>query len=194
VSQVESPSPEAVADRAAELLRPAEEGSAWWVLHSRPRCEKKAAQACLDAGVRHFLPTRWTTPKGSGRGGQRRYRFEVPLFAGYLFGCLDPEQRRRLLARGLLVRTITVVDQGQLLEELADIYVAIHQGADLALYPQLKRGRRVRVARGPLTGLRGRITERKGGFRLVLNVTILGTAVAAEVDMADVEPLGRRAS
>jgi transcription antitermination factor NusG len=189
MSQVDDP--ETAVALAAVLFRPAEEGGAWWVLHTRPRCEKRALQVCLDCEVRHYLPTRWSTPKGSGRGGQRRYRFEVPLFPGYVFGCCNPEQRRSLLYSGVLVRTIPVVDQQELLDELSSIYLAIHQGAELALYPQLKRGRRVRVVRGPLAGLRGRISGRRAGFRLVLNVTILGTAVAAEIDMADVEPVGR---
>ena len=43
------------------------------------------------------------------------------------------------------------------------------------------------MVRGPLSGGQGRISSRKETFRLVLNVSILGTAVAAEVDMDDVE-------
>ena len=85
------------------------------------------------------------------------------------------------------MRTIDVVDQGQLLEELRQIYLASAGPADLTLYPQLKRGRRIRVVRGPLSGVQGQISSRKETFRLVLNVSILGTAVAAEVDMDDVE-------
>ena len=51
----------------------------------------------------------------------------------------------------------------------------------------MKRGRRVRVLRGPLAGISGRISKRKEGLRLVLNISILGTAVGAEMDMDDVE-------
>ena len=133
--------------------------------------------------LRHFLPLRESvTSKGKGR-----YSFEVPLFPSYIFGCCDLAERLRLMRSGYLVRWMEVVDQRQLLEELRSIFVASKEGAGLTLYPQLKRGRQVRVIRGPLAGVLGRISRRKESFRLVLNVSVLGTAVALEVDMNDVE-------
>jgi len=178
---------EQVASRADELFAPGTDRRVWCVFHTRPRCEKKAAGVCEDLHVRHYLPLRRSTPKR--RKGQRRYTFEVPLFTGYLFGCVDPEERYALLCSNFLVRTLEVVDQQLLLRELRSIYLATHSRADLALYPQLRRGRYVRVVSGALTGVVGRISRRKEGLRLVLNITILGTAVAAEMDMNDVELL-----
>ena len=83
------------------------------------------------------------------------------------------------------------IDQRQLLDELRHIYLASHRDADLTVYPQLKRGRKVRMTGGPLRGVIGRIAKRKEGFRLVLNITILGTAVATQVDMDQVELIGQ---
>ena len=177
----------ALQEEASQLFRP-EEGTPWFALHSRPRCEKQAAKHCLQLGIRHYLPLRRSEPAGSGRQGQRRYRFEVPLFAGYLFAACTRQQRYDLLQTGSLVRTIEVADQEQLRTELYNVYLASHLGAALTLYPLLKRGRWVRVVSGPLAGLYGRISARKDeGFRLVLNVSILGSAVAVEVDMDAVE-------
>ena len=153
------------------------------MLHSRPRCEKKASESCRDLQISHYLPVH----ESHHRHGKRSYSFDVPLFPGYLFACCDREQRLAVLRSGYLVRTIEVVDQERLLTELQNIHLACLGEADLTLYPQLKRGRQVRVLRGPLTGVYGRISKRKEALRLVLNITILGTAVAAEVDMDDVE-------
>ena len=75
------------------------------------------------------------------------------------------------------------------MEELANIHRATAIGVDLVLYPMLKRGQYVRIVRGPLSGVTGRVSKRKESFRIVLNVTILNTAVAAELDMGDVELL-----
>lgn len=170
--------------RAEALFRPGTDGRVWLVLHARPRREKKAAGLCADLEVPHYLPLRRKThPR---RKGQRQYTFDVPLFSGYLFACCGREERFRLLQSDLLVRTMEVVDQAQLLEELLNIYLAASQPVDLTLYPQLKRGRRVRVTAGPLQGIVGRISERRQGLRLVLNVTMLGTAVATEIDMDSV--------
>ena len=153
------------------------------MFHARPRCEKKASQSCRDLEISHYLPLH----ESHHRRGKRSYSFDVPLLPGYLFGCCDREQRLAVLGTGYLVRTIEVIDQQRLLSELENIYLACLGKADLTLYPQLKRGRQVRVLQGPLAGVCGRISKRKEAMRLVLNVSILGTAVATEVDMNDVE-------
>ena len=142
------PARPALEEQAERLFSPGGEGSAWFVFHSRPRCEKKAAQACLELAVHHYLPLRWST----SRKHKRRHSFEVPLFPGYLFGRCDAGERLLVLRSGYLVRTIDVVDQGRLLDELYNVHLASTGGADLQLYPQLKRGRGVRVLRGSAWG------------------------------------------
>lgn len=176
---------EVLEQKADQLFLPGEAGRSWYVFHTRPRCEKKIAECCRQNSVRHYLPLRRSQPRR--RKGQRRYSFDVPLFPGYLFACCDLYERHELLRTDLMVRTIDVVDQGQLLDELRSIYLANNSSVNLTLYPQLRRGRHVRVTSGPLTGVIGRVSRRKEGLRLVLNVSILGTAVAAEMDMAEVE-------
>jgi transcription antitermination factor NusG len=186
-----SPPPEstrpALEEQATHLFRPGENDGVWYVFHTRPRCEKKAAKICLDNEIRHYLPTHKSHPKP--RKGQRRYSFDVPLFPGYMFGCCNHQERYTVMRSNYLVRTIDVTDQRQLLEELYNIYLATSGQVEVNLYPQLKRGRWVRVIDGPLRGVTGRISTRKENLRLVLNVSILGTAVAAEVHMGQVEPL-----
>lgn len=174
-------------EQADRLFQPGETDYLWYVLHAKPRCEKKAAKTCLDHEIRHYLPLRQSRPKQ--RKGQRRYSFDVPLLPGYLFACCNVVDRLVLLRSGYLVRTIEVVNQALLLSELHQIYLASYSQTDLTLYPQLKKGRNIRVIKGPLRGISGKISSRKGTYRLVLNVSILGTAVAAEVDMDDVELL-----
>lgn len=185
MTQGSDPVRPAFEEQAEELFAPGGESSAWFVFHTRPRCEKKAAEACRELEIHHYLPLRWS----SSRKNKRRHSFEVPLFPGYLFGRCDAGERLGVLRSGYLVRTIDVVDQGRLLDELYNVHLASTGGADLQLYPQLKRGRGVRVLRGPLAGVTGLVSERKGAFRLVLNVSILGAAVSAELDIDDVEPL-----
>ena len=179
---------ERLAATADRLFAPGADERDWYVFHSRPRCEKKAAGACADLALNHYLPLRESP--GRQRQGQRRYSFEVPLFPGYLFGCCDPQERTRLMRSGYLVRWLEVVDQARLLEELKGIYLASQKDVALILYPMLKRGQTVRVVRGPLAGLYGKISRRKRSYRLVLNVSCLDTAVACELDMDDVEVVG----
>ena len=172
---------------AARLFVEGKSSSVWYAFHTRPRCEKKGATAWEEMELRHYLPLRKSTPRK--KKGQRQYSFDVPLFPGYMFGCCSMDERVRVMRTGYFVQWLDVVDQKQLLEELSSIYVASRRGAGLTLYPQLKRGRRIRVIQGPLSGIQGRISRRKDEFRIVLNISVLGTAVAVEVDMQDVEPL-----
>ena len=181
------PHADPVSEAAEGLLSVGDGDRLWYAFHTRPRCEKKAAGACRDMPLRHYLPLRESvTRKGKGR-----YSFQVPLFPSYIFGCCDIEERLRLMRTGFMVRWLEVVDQLQLLGELKSIYVASEKGAGMTLYPQLKRGRDVRVVRGPLAGITGKISRRKESFRLVLNVSALGSAVALEVDIDDVEMMGQ---
>ena len=183
---VDNPRP-ALEEQATRLFQSGGDSRSWYVFHIRPRCEKKAAKVCLDMEIRHYLPLHKSRPRP--RKGQRRYSFDVPLFPGYMFGCCDLQERYDIMRSNYLVRTIEVTDQQLLLEELYNIYLATSGEVEINLYPQLKKGRRVRVIAGPLEGITGRISIRKESLRLVLNVSILGTAVAAEVDMDQVELL-----
>mgnify|MGYP007088547860 CR=1 FL=1 len=99
-------------------------------------------------------------------------------------------------------RTAAPPDQDtirRLLDELHNIYLACQGAADLTLFPQLKRGRQVRVLRGLLAGVYGRISKRKEALRLVLKrfkndgmVTWRGTELLKKLD--DGVEGGRKAS
>ena len=120
-------------EQVERLFQPGGQGSRWYGVHAKPRCEKKAASACSDRQIRHYLPLRRSTPKP--RKGQRRYSFDVPLLPGYLFACCDVAERQALLSSGYLVQTIEVVDQTLLLNELRQIYMASSGPTDLTIYP-----------------------------------------------------------
>ncbi len=56
-------------------------------------------------------------------------------------------------------------------------------------HPYLTVGKRVRVSNGPLAGMEGILSRRKGKFRVVISIELVQRAVAVDVDAADVEPL-----
>lgn len=158
------------------------DGQSWFAFHTRPRQEKKSASCFTDMGIRHYLPLRKKEVK---RGG-RLQRSTIPLFPGYVFVCCDEQERYRAMQTGRLVQWLDVVDQERFLSELQDIRLACERGADVTLFPRLKRGKWVRVVSGPLTGVTGRVSRRKDGFRVVLEMTAISSAVGVEVDMQDV--------
>jgi transcription antitermination factor NusG len=53
----------------------------------------------------------------------------------------------------------------------------------------LKEGQRVRIRKGPLTGVEGILVEKAGQHSLVLSVDILRQAVSIKIDASDVESI-----
>src|SRR3989304_1222593 len=91
--------------------------AAWYVIHVRPRCEKKLADYCRVRGVPHYLPLRV-----EHKVYQRR-KVEVwkPLFPGYVFVRVLTDQRVLILKSRQVVRLLAAKDQDRFLEELGRI-------------------------------------------------------------------------
>ena len=176
---------ESISSDGRSVFVPGDLDSRWHVFRSKPRREKKAAEVLSSVGARCYLPLR----DKSTRKGRRIFKSRVPLFAGYLFACCNPDSRLAAMRSGHIAQTLEVRNQAQLLAELRDIDTALEHGEGVALFPQLTRGRLVRVINGPLRGLSGRVSRRKDQHRLVLGMTSLQAAVAVEVDMHDVETI-----
>jgi transcription antitermination factor NusG len=157
----------------------------WCVLYTRSRREKKIAEQCRRFAIRHYLPLRKSI---TGRRG-RRYTAMVPIFTGYVFVCMDREDRRRLLQTGHVARTIDVPDQEKLLSELRDIRQIEESGSFLHPVFRLAKGKQVRIIDGPLAGREGTVSRFKGKNCVVLKVDIINQAVACEIDAGMVVPV-----
>jgi hypothetical protein len=161
----------------------------WVALYTRSRREKQVCRACGWYGIRHYLPL-WQHHTFS----HRSRTYQLPLFPGYLFACLDGAKRRALLGTGAVLGVIVVKAEREFLEELGQIRAALQSGLEFSSVPALKRGEWVRVLRGPLCGIEGVVADlrrRLKRSRLVLNVGILGRGIAVEIDSTDVEKLHR---
>lgn len=169
-------------DPFAERNDPSRE---WFVLHTKSRREKKVAQRCLELGIRHYLPLRKSI---TGRKG-RRHIADVPLFSGYIFCYMSGPERWRVLQTGHIANTLHVTDQKRLLDDLRNIHRAVEQGAYLQPTSIVKRGQRVRIMDGPLSGVEGIVRRHAGLYRLVLNIDCIQQAVNCEIDVRMVKPL-----
>ena len=111
-----------------------------------------------------------------------------PLFPGYLFFAGDAEDRYRALTTSHVANVIEVVDQARLIDELSQIEMALANPSGLDPFPFLQKGKRCRIARGPLAGIQGVVVQRDGITKLVLQIEMLGQAVATEIDPSMLEP------
>lgn len=150
----------------------------WWVAHTRSRHEKALAVDLLTHRVPYFLPMVERTSIVRGR----RLRGMMPLFPGYLFFAGDAGARYQALTTSHVANVISVVDQDRFVEELSQIELAITSPVGLDPFPYLKQGVKCRIKAGPLVGIQGVVMRRGGVTRLVLQIEMLGQAVATEID------------
>lgn len=160
-------------------------GAQWYAVWTKPRREKKVAEACADYNISYFLPLQ----ESYRRYHNRVLTFTKPLFSGYLFCCCDTGGKRQLYQLGHICKFIEAKDQETFIEELSRIYNLRQKGAQLLPHTYLQRGKRVRILRGPFAGFEGKISHRKGKYRLVLNIDLIRQAVAMEIDIKNVELL-----
>lgn len=160
------------------------EESLWHVLHVRPRCEKKVAEYCSGNGLPCDLPLREETKVYQ----RRRVTVNKPVFPGYVFVCFSPAQRQAVLKSNQIVRIIPVVGQRELIDQLAQIRQALTADPTLNACAAFTAGRRVKITAGPFMGIEGVVQNWRGKARLVLNIEMIGRALAVEVEMEALEP------
>lgn len=156
---------------------------AWFVAHTRARCEKKlAAQVAL---------WRWNVTLPLYRS-VRKYRgktrtFEKPLFPGYVFLRLPEAGRTRVRQCEYVANLLVVTDQEEFQSQLDAILQALDTDYEVRLCPTIQAGSRVRIRSGPLRGLEAFVELRRGTVQAYLRLDFIGQAAAVTVDADQLE-------
>ena len=158
----------------------------WWVAHTKARNEKALAWDLLKREISYFLPM--VEKVRASRG--RKVKNIMVLFPGYVFLCGGEQDRYTAMTTNRIASTIEVVDQDRLIKELGSIQQALATPKLLDPFPYLRTGRKCVVTAGPLKGVEGFLVRRKNINRLVLQVDVLGQAVATEIDAGLLEVVG----
>jgi transcription antitermination factor NusG len=157
----------------------------WKVLFVKPRTEKKVTEYCQLYGIAHYLPLREKT-----RTAQRRkVTVRLPVFPGYVFARVTPDQRLPLLKTNLLVRILEPEFPRRMLRDLVMVRRALRANPALESAKPLTAGRLVRITDGPFRGIEGRVARLAGALKVVLNVDMIGQAVAVTAEIGQVEVL-----
>lgn len=163
----------------------------WYAVRTRSNFEKRVSAELAAKGLECFLPVfrevhRWK---------DRKKVVEVPFFPGYSFVNMPGTDAFRLqvLRTGGTVCILGSAGQIEPIpdEEIANLQRAVSASAALQPHPFLREGAWVRVKRGPLQGLEGRLVRWKNDARLVLSIGLLCQAVSTEIECSDVETCGQ---
>lgn len=161
----------------------------WYAVYVRSKHEKKVADALAVKGYECMLPTYREKRKWS----DRTTVLELPLFPGYVFSRFNIDLRLPVLTvPGVIsVAGIGKVPQPIDADEIDQIRKVIAVGHPAQPWPFLKKGQRVRITAGPLTGVEGILSQQRGESRVVLSVSLLRQAISVQVDSDAIRPVSR---
>ena len=160
----------------------------WWVLHTRPRCERQVAAYLLNLKISYYLPLYRRRTRYGNLGRTRTA--EVPLFSGYVCFALDKQDHKLLYDTKKFVRIIKVDNQQRFVKELQAVAKAVETQDDLVVHGGLTPGRRILIVSGPMAGYEGVIVKRRGKRHLALSVEIFNQTVLVRLDPSTLlEPL-----
>ena len=129
--------------------------------------------------------------KVRSRRKDRKRMVRVPLFPGYLFVCtdLDPREHLEILKTAGVVRMIGARSRPVPVAEETIASLKIMVATDLPLHTgqRLRKGDRVLVAHGPLSGVVGVFIRHRGQGRVLVQIEALGQYAAVDVAAEDVE-------
>ena len=155
----------------------------WYVLHVKPRTEKKVMLYLERYSCFRYLPLVLKVTKVQ----RRKVRRLIPVFPGYVFTRLSPEERVEMLKTNLIVRTIYVTRPREMIHQLRQIEHAAKHAPDMRRAQLFKTGDYVRVTSGPMRGTEGYVHREGANATICLNVEILGAAVELSVSPEDLE-------
>ena len=159
----------------------------WYALHVKPRFEKYVTGQLSVKGYETFMPSYVSKRKWS----DRVKTLSLPLFPGYVFCRLSPEDRLPLLMIPGAMHFVGIGKTPVPIEEseMAAIQAAIQSGLALEPWEFLDVGQRVRLEEGPLARLKGIYAGNSKQDRIVVSVNLLRRSVAVTIERHWVTPL-----
>jgi len=157
--------------------------SSWYAAYTWAHHEKHVARQLEEKNINCFLPLY----RSVRRWKDRQRELDLPLFPGYVFVQIAPEERLRVLQTSSVVRFVSsgghpaALDDG----EIEGLRNGVANGVKVEPCPFLKVGQRVRIVHGPLAGVEGILVRKKDNLRLVLSIDLLMRSVTVEVQAAD---------
>jgi transcription elongation factor/antiterminator RfaH len=159
----------------------------WYAVYCRSHHERQVERQLQARQVDCFLPLH----QRLRRRRDRKELATLPLFPGYVFVRIAPEERKRALTIPGVVSFVTVggLPVAVPAMEIDALRACMERRIHMEPHPFLTKGRRVRITHGVFEDLEGVFVAKKNRFRLVLSITLINRSVAVELDSSDVTPI-----
>jgi transcription termination/antitermination protein NusG len=158
----------------------------WYAAYTKPCHEKRVAEHLEIRKIQLFLPLY----RSLRRWNNGCVPPERPLFPGYVFTRILPDERVRVLELSGVISIVGTTREPTPLpdEDIERLRSGLHL-VRAEPHPTVTVGEAVRIRRGPLKGMTGVVTRQKNSLRVVLTVDLIMKSVAVEVSVDDFEPI-----
>lgn len=160
----------------------------WYVIYTKPRHEKKAAEMLQSMGIEAYCPLKTQTKQWS----DRKKIVEVPLFNSYLFVNITEANRAAVFAVSSVVRYIywcgaPAIVRNQEIEEIKRwLNDFDHNELEVDVY---KADQKVRILSGSFINQEAKIVKQQGKH-LVMTLEGLGLVLRVKLDQMILEKAG----
>ena len=161
------------------------------VVFTMPLNEGRLSEYCRAHGIVSYLPLRKAILLKRKKYKDKSYQYQNivlrPMFPGYLFVKLSPDQRSELFRSQSVVRILgdTLQNQGKLLEEIRLVkqIEEIAKTDEVEFNAQLKEGDKFFIeSGGPWQGSYGWLKKKRKRFLWTIEIECLNTLVQATID------------
>jgi transcription antitermination factor NusG len=161
----------------------------WYAVYTNSRYEKKVAELFERENIEHYLPL----IKKYKLWSDRRKIVEVPLFSSYIFVYISEKEHMSVLKTPGVVRFIAF--EGVKVVVRAVQIEAIKKYAEtgeewLENEADYTVGKRVRVNRGSMKGLEGRLVQILGKQRVKVEIDAIQQSVFVKIPKGSLEIIG----
>ncbi|MBV9294242.1 MAG: UpxY family transcription antiterminator [Acidobacteriaceae bacterium] len=152
----------------------------WFALYVKPQHEKSVAEQLEAKSVHGYVPFFHSKRRWS----DRVKAIELPLFPRYVFARFSFEERLKVLSVSSVLSLVGFGGKPCPMsdEEIDRVKSMVDSGLPIMPWPMLRIGQRIRIHKGPLSGVEGVLVREKAAYRVVVNVDLLQRAVALEID------------
>lgn len=165
----------------------------WYVALVRMHHEKKVAERLNKMGIENFVPVQQELHQWS----DRRKMVESVLLPMMVFVHVDAKERKEVLSFSTVSRYMVMRGESSPTiipdEQMARFRFMLDYSEEAICMNSapLARGEKVRVIKGPLTGLVGELVTVDGRSKIAVRLNMLGCA-CADMPVGYVEPIGER--
>ena len=150
----------------------------WYVALVRMNHEKKVAERLNKMGIENFVPVQQELHQWS----DRRKMVESVLLPMMIFVHVDPKERKEVLSFSTVSRYMVLRGESSPAvipdEQMARFLFMLDYSEEAVSMSTtlLARGEKVRVIKGPLTGLVGELVNVDGKSKIAVRLNLLGCA------------------